>query len=95
MILVEEATHFSFLAKGEGVLPIPSEFIGPDPELAFPTLKALSTAFFKTYIVDQSEYSIYLNPGYLKSISTKPFELSLIKSLTENQLETAGSTANE
>ena len=95
LVLVEEGTHFSFLAKGQGVLPIPSEFIGPDPELAFPALKVLSTAFFQTYIADRSEYSSYLDLTYLQSINTKPFELSIVKSLTETQLNQAGSKINE
>ena len=95
LVLVDEGTHFSFLAKEKGILPIPAEFIGPDPELAFPSLKALSTAFFKTHIADRAEYNVYLTPAYLQSISSKPFELSFLKSLAEHQLKTAGSTANE
>jgi len=86
LVLVEQGTHFSFLDKGKGVLPISPVFIGPDPELAFPTLKALSTAFFKTHISDQSEYSIYLNNTYLNSLGSKPFEFSIIRTLTESQL---------
>ncbi len=88
LVLVEEGTHFSFLSTGKGVLPIPSGFIGPDPQLAYPALKALSTAFFKTYIADQSEYDIYLDSAYIQSINSQPFEFLVVPSLTETQLET-------
>ncbi len=95
LVLVEAGTHFSFLSKGKGVLPIPSGFIGPEPELAFPALKALSTAFFKTYIAAQSEYAIYLDSTYIQSLNSQPFEFSVVESLTEAQLETLRSTVNE
>ena len=58
-------------------------------------LKVISTAFFKTYIADRSEYSVYFAPAHIQSISSQPFELSLVKSLTEAQLEQALSTTNE
>lgn len=89
LVLVEQGTHFSFLDKGKGVLPIPPEFVGPDPELAFSPLKALSTAFFKTHISDQSKYSLYLNTTYLNSFTSKPFEFSVIRTLTETQLKSS------
>ena len=95
LVLVEEGTHFSFLAKNKGVLPIPAEFIGPDPELAFPALKTLSTAFFQTYICDRPEYSTYIDKDYLNSFNSKPFEFSVIRSLTESQLEEEYLTGNE
>ena len=34
-------------------------------------------------------------PAYIQSISSQPFELSVVKSLTEAQLETERSTARE
>jgi len=87
LVLADQGTHFSFLDKGKGVLPIPSEFIGPDPELTFPVIKALSTAFFKTHISDRPEYSAYLDNTYLNSLNSNPFEFSLIRTLSETQLE--------
>ena len=93
LVLVEQGTHFSFLAPGKGVLPIPPEFIGAKPELAFPALKALSTAFFKTHIGDRTEYSTYLNNNYLNSFNSKPFEFSLIRSLNETQINLEHSTS--
>jgi len=100
LVLVEQGTHFSFLAEEKGVLPIPSEFIGPKPELAFPALKAFSTAFFKTHIGAPKEqdtlagYNAYLNTEYLNSLDTKPFRFFVIRSLTEAQLELDSSTSS-
>ncbi len=95
LVLAEEATHFSFLDKGKGVLPISSKFIGPDPELAFPAIKALSTAFFKAHISDRPEYRAYLNTDYLNSLNGKPFKFSVIRTLTETQLANWRSTKNK
>ena len=89
LMLVEEGTHFTFLEEEVGIFPIPEQLVGPDPSLAFSSLKALSTAFFKTYITERSEYNIYLSPSYIESINTNPFKFYLIQSLTEIQLEKA------
>lgn len=94
-ILVKNGTHFSFLEEGKGVLPIPTEFIGPDPEFAYPALKVLSTAFFQKHIADQAEYNAYLHPAYIQSLSNQAFELFFLQSLTENQLQKVDSFANE
>jgi predicted dienelactone hydrolase len=88
LVLVRKGTHFSFLEKGIGVLPVPNNLVGPDSRLGHPTLKALSTAFFKTYLIQDIKYRPYLDENYLRSIDTKPFELSVIRSLTKTQLET-------
>ncbi len=88
LVLVRQGTHFSFLEKGIGVLPVPDNLVGPDSRLAHPILKALSTAFFKTYLAHDNKYRAYLDRAYFNSIDTQPFELSVIRSLTKTQLET-------
>jgi predicted dienelactone hydrolase len=55
----------------------------------WPTLKAiahnyqnaLSTAFFKTYVSQESQYSAYLQPGYAVALTQEPYSLSLVQSL--------------
>jgi len=90
LVLIEKATHFSLLggrrADSSALPPLPQELVGPEPTLARSYLNALSTAFFKTYLTNQSEFKPYLSSGYAKAISTSPFNLSLIQSLTPNQL---------
>jgi predicted dienelactone hydrolase len=87
LVLVKPGTHFSFLQEGLGILPVPDGVVGPSPSSAYPALKALSTAFFKTYIAQQPEYRVYLTRKYLPEINNDSFQLSIIRSLTKNQLE--------
>jgi predicted dienelactone hydrolase len=87
LVLVHQGTHFSFLEKGIGVLPVPDNLVGPDSRLAHPILKALSTAFFKTYLARDARYLPYLDNAYFNKIDTKPFALSIIRWLDKTQLE--------
>ena len=87
LILLDQGTHFSFLEPGESVLPVPPQMIGPDPELAFPFLKAISLVFFNSYIRKEAEYLPFLSPGYIERIEQAPFGLSIVDSLTEAELQ--------
>lgn len=88
LVVLGRGTHFSFLNTGarRGVLPVPTDLIGHDPADAQPYLKVLSTAFFNAYINNQPQYLPYLSASYLESIDQDPFSLSLIRTLTEEQL---------
>lgn len=93
-VLINNSTHFSTLAEAElpgggGVVPIPSEVIGPAPSLARRYVQILSLAFFQTYLAGRGEYRPYLQASYAKSISREPLPLSLIQSLTADQLKQA------
>lgn len=87
LILLDQGTHFSFLEPGESVLPVPPQMIGPNPELAFPFLKAISLVFFNSYIRNEAEYLPFLSPGYIERIEQAPFGLSIVDSLTEAELQ--------
>ncbi|MBD2184472.1 alpha/beta hydrolase [Aerosakkonema funiforme] len=92
LVLLENATHFTTIAKSRderSVLPIPPELVGPDPALARPYINALSTAFFKNYLTNASEYRAYLSPAYTRSITQEPFKLILVQSLTATQINRA------
>ena len=89
LILVQPGTHFSFLQEGLGVLPVPDNLVGPSSSLAYPALKTVSTAFFKAHIAQEPEYRSFLNRESISAIDSEPFQLSLIRSLTETQLEQA------
>jgi predicted dienelactone hydrolase len=88
-MLLEKGTHFSFLASGESVIPVPDQIIGPNPELAFPFLKAISLVFFNSYIRGQAEYLPYLNAGYIQRVETSPFSLTIVNSLTQENIQEA------
>lgn len=62
---------------------------GVSSPLGKPNVKALSLAFVKAHISNQSEYLSYLSANYAQSISTDSFKLHLIKSLTPQELEQA------
>ncbi len=87
LVLVKPGTHFSFLQEGLGVLPVPEGKVGPSPTLAYPGLKALSTAFFKVYLAHQQKYKNYLQSDRLDIFSNDAFEFSLIRSLTPAKLQ--------
>lgn len=81
-------THFSFLgdATASGGLPIPAEMIGPNPTLAQPALKAISTAFFRNYLLNQTQYRPYLNQSFVQTLVPQPFGVNFLTSLSAKQL---------
>lgn len=86
LVLMKNATHFSTLGASEQDVPIPERVIGPTPALAQEYMKALSVAFFQTYIADQLEYRPYLSAAYAEYLSESPIPLDLVQSLMEDQL---------
>lgn len=90
LTLLERGTHFSVFTVGENAaITIPDEVIGPNPAIARRYINALSLAFFQTYLANQSAYRAFLSSAYAESISAPPIELSLIRSLTPEQLSQA------
>jgi predicted dienelactone hydrolase len=87
LVLLEKGTHFSTLAESESAFSLPPEAIGPDPAIAHFYLKALSLAFFKTYLSQDPSYKIYLSASYAKTISNYNMPLSLLQSLSETDLK--------
>jgi predicted dienelactone hydrolase len=91
LMLLEGGTHFSTIdapdaASRASQVELPSEFVGPNPKLAYSYLKAIGVAFFKTYVADDSQYLPYLSAGYVSSISQKSFPTAFVRSLTAAQL---------
>jgi predicted dienelactone hydrolase len=89
LVLLRGGTHFSTLAESTGGIPVPPPALGPSPEVAQEYMKALSVAFFKTHIANDLDYRSYLNASYAQFISQNTLPLSLIQSLTQNQLKQA------
>lgn len=86
LVLLDPGTHFSFLNESGGRVTVPPQLIGPNPELAYSYLEALSLAFFEIYIKNNSEYFPYLSQAYVSRIDGQPFDLSLIKNLNAEQV---------
>ncbi|MGB3203936.1 MAG: alpha/beta hydrolase [Crinalium sp.] len=93
LVLLKKGTHFSTLRVSEGVVPLPAQALGPNPEIAYEYMKALNLAFFKTYIAGELPYRIYLNPGYAQLISQYQMPLSLVQNITPQQLTEGGNEA--
>ncbi|GAX46084.1 putative dienelactone hydrolase [Tolypothrix sp. NIES-4075] len=90
LVIINGGTHFSTIAESpNATVPVPSQVIGSSPALARRYVKALSVPFFETYIAEQSNYLPYLSTDYINTISQQPLPLSLIKSLTDEQLQEA------
>lgn len=89
LALIENATHFSAVAEPtpeNNVLPVPDALLGPDRSDAHAYFNALSVAFFETYLLNRSEYRVYLQPSYGKYISKAPLNLSILQSNATTQL---------
>ncbi|BAY98480.1 hypothetical protein NIES37_24300 [Tolypothrix tenuis PCC 7101] len=92
LVVIENATHFSAIAEPtaeNNVLPVPEALLGPNRAPAYSYLKALSVAFFDTHLLNRQEYRPYLQPGYAQYISQAPLNLSIVESLTTEQLKQA------
>lgn len=90
LALFREGTHFSTLSESvrtDSVVQFPPPVLGPDPRIAFEYIKALSLGFFETYVAGNTEYRPYLSASYSNFISRNPMPLSLIQSLTPQQLK--------
>ncbi len=87
LVMMDGGTHFSALTGiDRGVLPLPAEVVGPNPTIARRYVNALSLAFFKTYVAKQTKYRSYLSAAYASRISAPSLSLSLVRSLTPEQL---------
>jgi predicted dienelactone hydrolase len=86
LAVIEQGTHFSALgqANDEGI-PVPPEVIGPNPAIARRYINALSLAFFRTYVNNQTSYRPYISATYARALSQDPLRLSLVQSFTISQ----------
>ncbi|MBE9032152.1 alpha/beta hydrolase [filamentous cyanobacterium LEGE 11480] len=90
LVVVDRSTHFSFLAESkenpETQLPLPPEVIGPSPRTNQRYLSALSLAFFRTHLQQQSQFQPYLSAAYVRSISQAPLRMDLVRSIDATAL---------
>ena len=87
LVLMDRGTHFSTLEETNDSVPLPPEVAGPTPVIARRYMNALSLAFFQTYIANQPSYRSYLSASYAQRISQDPLRLSLVRSLSADQLK--------
>ena len=87
LVLIEPATHFSFLREGLGVLPVPDTAVGISPTQAYPVIKTLSTAFFKAHLQQQPVYQNYLKSDRVNIFNYDAFQIAIIRAFTDSQLQ--------
>ena len=89
LLLLTRGTHFSTIAPPDAdakAVPLPPEVLGPDPTLAQLYIRAIGVAFFNTYITHQPNYKPYLSASYAQLLSQPTLPISLVRSLTADQL---------
>ncbi|HBL14750.1 MAG TPA: hypothetical protein DD379_25850 [Cyanobacteria bacterium UBA11162] len=86
LVLLNKGTHFSVLGASTQAIELPSPVMGPDPVIGQNYMKALSVAFFEVYLTGQSQYQRYLSASYAEFLSQDPMPISLVESLTPQQL---------
>ena len=89
LMLVKNGTHFSFIPAGkDDVFELPSQLLGPDPELTKPAIQWMGTAFFEAHI-NGSEAHEQLLTNLLLLSRTGDFEYALTQSLSQEGLDAA------
>ncbi|MGB6297728.1 MAG: alpha/beta hydrolase [Rivularia sp. (in: cyanobacteria)] len=87
LVLMNGGTHFSTIAESpDATIALPSQVIGPTPNLARDYTNYLALAMFKTYVVNDSSYRRYLNTNYINSLGEDKLFLRVVKELTNKEL---------
>lgn len=87
LVLMNGGTHFSTIAESpNSTIPVPSQVIGPYPNLARDYTNYLALAMFKTYVANDSSYRRYLNTDYINSLGEDKLFLRVVKDLTNKEL---------
>jgi predicted dienelactone hydrolase len=92
LVLLNRAGHTAVTAitSSDRLSPeIISVLAGPNAIASQDYLKLLSVAFFKTYLVQESDYASYLKTEYFASISTPSAQVSLLRLLSIEKVELA------
>ncbi len=92
LVLLNRAGHTAVTAitSSDRLSPeVSSVLAGPNPIASQDYLKLLSVAFFKTHLVQESSYANYLTPAYFANISTQSAQVSLLRSLSIEQINVA------
>ena len=82
LVLMNGGTHFSAIAESPDTsIPVPSEVIGPSPNLARDYTNYLALAMFKTYATNNQEYRRYLDANYINAVGQDKLFLRVVKEL--------------
>ncbi|MEL6247844.1 MAG: alpha/beta hydrolase [Cyanobacteria bacterium J06626_23] len=87
LLLMENGTHFSAVQDPETSesAALPTEIIGPRPDLAQRYVQAISIAFFRRHLSGESQYDPYLTSSYADTLSQSEMPLSLVNNFEITQ----------
>ncbi|AFY56830.1 putative dienelactone hydrolase [Rivularia sp. PCC 7116] len=87
LVLMNGGTHFSAIAESpNSSIPVPSQVIGPSPNLARDYTNYLALAMFKTYVTNNSAFRSYLNANYINSLGQGDLFLRVVNELSSDNL---------
>ncbi|MFG6106398.1 alpha/beta hydrolase [Leptothoe sp. EHU-05/26/07-4] len=85
LMLMRQGTHFSTIAMtetGSEAFDLPSEILGPEPELAQDYLEASSLAFLTQHLSGDMTYADLLTADGIAQLNEEPIQLTLVQELT-------------
>lgn len=87
LLLMENGTHFSTIhepiaSADTTSVSLPPGLIGPAPDTAKRYIRAISVAFFKSYLMQEDAYRQYLTQAAVQTLSDPALPLSLIQNFT-------------
>jgi predicted dienelactone hydrolase len=82
LLMMSNGTHFSTIGPSETnseAFTLPNAILGPPPSIAQDYLKAMSLAFFETYLDNNANYQVLLSSDAAHQLSQAEIPLSLIQ----------------
>ncbi len=89
LVLVKGASHMPQLTALIDRTLSPSlspEVLAENMRLLRSNAKAILLAFLQIYLNHRTKYQAYVQPFYLRTLTDPPFEFSVLRSLTKDQL---------
>ncbi|MEM6401553.1 MAG: alpha/beta hydrolase [Cyanobacteria bacterium P01_D01_bin.116] len=88
LVLMNGGTHFSTIAESpDSSIPVPSQVVGPSPNLARDYTNYLALAMFKTYAANNQKYSRYLDANYINALGQDKLFLRVVEELSNEDLK--------
>jgi predicted dienelactone hydrolase len=88
LAMLVPGTHFSALGVSEaGVLPVPNDLIGPNPQLAQPFFKGVSAAFFGVFNQQNEQLRPFLSQTFVSQVAQPTFQAYWVDRINPQQLQ--------
>lgn len=88
LAMLVPATHFSAVGvSAAGVLPVPDDLIGPNPQLAQPFFKGVSAAFFGVFNQHNAQLRPFLSQTFAHQAAQPTFQAYWVDRINPQQLQ--------